>query len=227
MLKKKALQLFEKQFAKTGQVLEVRNWTPATFFEVDLHLQGVDMEKWRSVQHMKCKVAEYTYRDYTPASWDSETQTCTLYIDASHDGEGSRWVKSLSKGDEICYVGIAGTNAKPIDDAKILCLGDSSCVGHFLALEQLVGKGNLSGALVIKEESHRKEFAAYFETLLEAIPSKLSSDIDNLNNWLKEQQMEDTAVFIAGNVPMVMGLRKKIRNFADFDGAIKVQGFWW
>ncbi|WP_167353169.1 FAD-binding oxidoreductase [Pedobacter steynii] len=227
MLKKKALQLIERQLAKSGTVLEVRSWSPSTFYEVDLHLPGVDMSKWTSVQHMKTKVAEYVYRDYTPASWDEETGTCTLYIDAAHDGEGSRWVSSLRKGDQICYLGIAGTNARPVDGKRIVCLGDSSCVGHFLALEQLAGKGNVSGALVIKEESHRREFASYFDTLLEAIPQQLNSNIDNLHNWLKEQQWGSNAVYIAGNVPMVVELKKIIRNLPDFDGAVKVQGFWW
>jgi NADPH-dependent ferric siderophore reductase len=227
MLKKKALQLIERQLGKKGIVLEVRSWNPSTFYEVDLHLPGVDMDKWTSVQHMKTKVAEYVYRDYTPASWDVETQTCTLYIDASHDGDGSKWVAQLRKGDQICYLGIGGTNAKPVDGKQILCLGDSSCVGHFLALEQLVGKGNIAGALVIKEENHRAEFASYFDTLLEAIPPKLSNNIDNLHNWLKEQQWGSNAIYIAGNVPMVVGLKQKIRSLPDFDAAVKVQGFWW
>jgi NADPH-dependent ferric siderophore reductase len=220
MLKKKALQLIERQLGKKGIVLEVRSWNPSTFYEVDLHLPGVDMDKWTSVQHMKTK-------DYTPASWDVETQTCTLYIDASHDGDGSKWVAQLRKGDQICYLGIGGTNAKPVDGKQILCLGDSSCVGHFLALEQLVGKGNIAGALVIKEENHRAEFASYFDTLLEAIPPKLSNNIDNLHNWLKEQQWGSNAIYIAGNVPMVVGLKQKIRSLPDFDAAVKVQGFWW
>lgn len=227
ILKKKALELFEKQFAKTGEVLEVRHWTPATFYEVDLHLPGADMEKWTTVQHMKCKVAEYVYRDYTPASWDAETSTCTLYIDASHDGEGSRWVSELHRGDQICYVGIGGTNARPVEGTRILCLGDSSCVGHFLALEQLAGKGNVMGALVIPEADHRSEFSSYFDTLLEAIPKQLNSNIDNLHNWLKEQQWASKAVFIAGNVPMVTGLKKRVKALPDFNGAVKVQGFWW
>lgn len=227
VLKKKALDLFEARFSKKGKVLDVRSWTPSTFYEVDLHLPGVDMDKWCSVQHMKCKVADYVYRDYTPASWDAETQTCTLYIDASHDGDGSRWVANLKKGDDICYLGIGGTNAKPVDDARILCLGDSSCIGHFLALEQLAGKGNLMGALVIREEQHRKEFSSYFDTLLQAIPQQLSCNIENLHNWLKEQQWGSKTVFIAGNVPMVTGLKKKIKLLPDFDGAVKVQGFWW
>ena len=227
MLKKKALQLIERQMGKKGTVLEVRSWNPSTFYEVHLHLPGIDMNKWTSVQHMKIKVAEYVYRDYTPARWNVETQTCILYIDASHDGDGSKWVAQLRKGDQICYLGIGGTNAKPVDGKKILCLGDSSCVGHFLALEQLVGKGNIAGALVIKEENHRAEFAGCFDTLLEAIPPKLSSNIDNLHNWLKEQQWGSNAVYIAGNVPMVVGLKQRVRSLPDFACVVKVQGFWW
>ncbi|MNY64824.1 hypothetical protein D3C86_2019930 [compost metagenome] len=81
--------------------------------------------------------------------------------------------------------------------------------------------------MVIKEENHRKEFASYFDTLLEAIPQQLNSNIDNLHNWLKEQQWSSNTVYIAGNVPMVVELKKRIRNLPDFDGTVKVQGFWW
>lgn len=227
IVKKKALQLFEGQFGKTAYVLEVRSWTPATFYEVDLHLPGVNMYKWTTVQHMKCKVGEGSYRDYTPASWSPEIQTCTLYIDAAHDGVGSKWASSLKKGDEICYLGIGSTMVKPADHGLSLCLGDTSSIGNFLALEQLAGRGNVLGALVISEEHHRKEFTDYFDTLIQAIPQKLSSNIDNLHNWLKTQRWTGDTVYIAGNVPMVTGLKKRIKALPDFNGAVKVQGFWW
>lgn len=226
ILKKKALGLFEKQFGKTAQVLEVRAWNPATFFEVDLHLPGVDMNKWQSVQHMKCKVAEATYRDYTPSQWDAETETCTLFIDAAHDGYGSKWAASLKSGDEILYLGISTTFTKPLS-ASLFCLGDSSAIGHFLALEQLAGKGNINGALVIKEPEHRTAFQSFFESALEPVASHRGCNIDILHNWLIEQPLNDAAVYLAGNVAMVVELRKKIKMLPGFSGTVKVQGFWW
>jgi len=227
ILKKKAIGLFEKQFAKRATILEIRAWNPATFFEVDLHLPGVDMGRWQSVQHMKCKVAEGTYRDYTPAHWDAETETCTLFVDAAHDGYGSRWAAGLSTGDQVIYMGISTTFTKPLSAASLFCLGDSSAIGHFLALEQLAGRGNVNGALVIKEPGHRNAFQSFFDSALEAIPQQTSSNIDNLHSWLIEQQLSNAAVYLAGNVPMVVELRKKIKALPGFSGPVKVQGFWW
>ncbi|HKG07646.1 MAG TPA: hypothetical protein VKB19_14345 [Pedobacter sp.] len=225
-LKKKALGMLEKQFSRSAKVLEVRAWNPSTFYEIDLHMPDVDMSKWQSVQHMKCKVAEATYRDYTPAHWDAETQTCTLFIDASHDGYGSKWAASLYTGDLIIYLGISTTFTRPLS-SSLFCLGDSSAIGHFLALEQLAGKGNLTGALVIKDPAHRNTFQSFFDSALQAIPQKAASNIDNLHDWLIEQSLEGGAVYLAGNVPMVVELRKKIKALPGFNGPVKVQGFWW
>ncbi len=217
----------ERQFAKTGHVLDVRAWNPSTFYEIDLHLPGVDMQKWQSVQHMKVKVAEYTYRDYTPAQWDALTNTCTLYIDAAHDGSGSLWASTLRAGNEIMYMGISSAFTKPLNAAALFCLGDSSAIGHFLALEQLAGKGRLSGAIVIPDPDHRDFFRKDFDSGLVAIPQQNSDNIDNLHSWLQEQQFDDGAVYLAGNVPMVVELRKKIKSMSGFKGLVKVQGFWW
>ena len=217
----------ERQFAKTGHVLEVRAWNPSTFYEVDLHLPGVDMQKWQSVQHMKVKVAEYTYRDYSPANWDADKNTCTLYIDAAHDGAGSHWATGLRAGDDILYMGISSAFTKPLNAAALFCLGDSSAIGHFLALEQLAGKGKVAGAIVIPHPQHRTFFSQDFDSGLEAIPQQNVNNIDNLHTWLLEQQIDDSAVYLAGNVPMVVELRKKIKSMSGFKGLVKVQGFWW
>lgn len=227
IIKKKAVELFEKQFAKTARVLDVRAWNPSTFYEIDLHLPGVDMSKWQSVQHMKCKVAPYTYRDYTPANWDAETRTCTLYVDAAHSGYGSKWAAGMRAGDELTYIGIASTVTKPVSSSSLFCLGDSSAIGHFFALEQLAGKGNVSGALVIKEKEHRNAFVSYFNSALQAIPQSSYSNIEILQQWLVEQQWAESAVYLAGNVPMVVELKKRIKALPGFKGLVKVQGFWW
>jgi len=227
IIKKKAIDIIEKQFAKTARVLDVRAWNPSTFYEIDLHLPGVDMQKWQSVQHMKIKVAAHTFRDYTPADWDASTETCTLYVDAAHDGAGSHWAASLKTGDEVRYMGITTTFTKPLDAAMLFCLGDSSAIGHFLALEQLAGKGKLSGALVISDPEHRDFFSRDFDSRLEAIPQETPDNIDNLHAWLREQQLDNSTVYLAGNVPMVVELRKKIKSMSGFKGLVKVQGFWW
>jgi len=225
IIKKKFLSIFENQVLKQGTVLEVRAWNPATFFEVDLYLPGVDMEKWTSVQHMKVKVSEYTYRDYTPALWDAETHTCTLCISSDHDGPGSNWVSSLKKGDIISYIGIGSTFHRPVPDSKLLCLGDVSSIGHFLALKQLaLGIGEVYGAISFTMESHAREFSSYFDTCLQPIPDK-KWDI-SLLSWLDQQELSNETIYIAGHIPTAVQLRIHLKQRDDFNGSIKLQGFW-
>lgn len=225
IIKKKVLSIFESRVLKQGSVLDVRAWNPATFFEVDLHLPGVDMEKWTTVQHMKVKVSEYTYRDYTPALWDTETQTCTLCVNSDHNGPGSDWVNSLKKGDIISYVGIGGTFHKPVANSRLLCLGDSSSIGHFLALKQLaLGIGEVYGAISFNTASHAGEFSEYFDTYLQ--PLKENKRELSLVSWLNEQELSNETIYIAGHIPTAMKLRSHLKLRNDFNGSIKLQGFW-
>lgn len=225
IIKKKVLSIFESRVLKQGCVLDVRAWSPATFFEVDLHLPGVNMEKWTSVQHMKVRVSDYTYRDYTPALWDAETQTCTLCICSDHNGPGSDWVNSLKKGDIISYAGIGGTFHKPVADSRLLCLGDSSSIGHFLALKQLaLGIGEVYGAVSFNMESHAREFSEYFDTYLQPLREN-KKDI-SLVSWLNEQELSNETIYIAGHIPTAMQLRSHLKQRNDFNGSIKLQGFW-
>ncbi|PYF72380.1 SIP domain-containing protein [Pedobacter nutrimenti] len=224
-IKKKALAAFEKQFLKFARVLEVRAWDPATFFEIDLHLPDADMKKWKHVQHMKVKVAEYTYRDYTPAMWDQETRTCTLYVNSSHQGPGSKWASALNTGDMIPYLGIGATMHKPVEGKQLLCLGDSSSVGHFLALQQLAeGKTEVYGAVSLLHDAHIEAFKQYFDTKLEPLKEK-EWDF-SLVSWIDRQPLDDQQIYIAGHIPTGLQLRKHLRGREDFRGGVKVQGFW-
>lgn len=224
-IKRKALAVFENKLLKHGSVLEVRAWNPATFFEIDLHLPMTNMEKWSSVQHIKVKVAEGTYRDYTPTLFDAETQTCTLCIDCAHDGVGSKWVASLKKGDLLPYIGIGSTFHKPIPGKRLLCLGDSSSVGHFLALKQLTEiSSEIYGAMSFQKQSHADEFSAYFETNFDSV--KQDGWNYSLIKWLENQVLGDETIYIAGHIPTAIELRKYLTKRQDFTGTIKVQGFW-
>jgi len=225
IIRKKAFSIIENQLLKQGRVLDVRSWSPATFFEVDIHLPQVDMEKWQTVQHIKVKVAEYTYRDYTPTLWDAETRTCTLCINSSQSGPGSTWVSSLKRGDALSYVGIGSTFHKPVAGKRLLCLGDSSSAGHFLALNQLAASdAEVYGAISFGQQSHIDEFASYFDTRLQPIREK-NWDY-SLVSWLERQDLTDETVYIAGHIPTAIQLRKHLKQRDDFTGTIKLQGFW-
>ena len=226
IIKQKAISLFENALAKSGTILSVREWDPATFFEIDVHFPNLDMSGWTKVQHIKVKVANGIYRDYTPAGWDADIRTCTLYIDAVQDGPGSNWVKSLKQGDEITYIGVGSTLHKPVEDNEMIVLGDMSCIGHYLALQQLAGDKLLRGAIAIAEESHCNEFYQYFKWKVQPVLQSDSGGFNSLMQWTLDKNLSDSAIYISGHIPTCVQLRKELKKRKDQPYGIRAQGFW-
>lgn len=225
-IKNKVISLLENAFGRTGKVLEVRAWNPATFFEVDVHFPDMKMEKWDKVQHIKIRVAEGIYRDYTPACWDVETSTCTLFIDAQHEGPGSKWVSRLKKGDTIVYVGVGPTFHQPTTNSAMISLGDMSSIGHYLALQQLAKEQPLVGAITIADEHHRREFNEYLDWSIGAIAQQDFGGYSALANWVETNDLTTATIYITGHIPTCVQLRKRIKQLNTQPKSIKVQGFW-
>ncbi len=229
MLRDATLGLVERKVLKTGTILAVRQWTPSSFLELDLHLPGLDMSKWDYTVHIKCRVAPLTYRDYTAAGWDAETHTCTLYIDAAHEGPGSLWARSVEVGDCFSYVHISRTTGSPLPFAQVVCLGDGSSLGHFLALRQLKpGSSTFSGALLLSEKQHRDSFDAFFQMPIEPL-AYTDNGAGCLEKWLSGKGLyedPETVFYLAGNARLVHRLRKTLRANGVERPRIHAQGFW-
>ncbi|MES2110617.1 MAG: SIP domain-containing protein [Bacteroidota bacterium] len=228
-LKKKASGIIENRVLKRAVVLEARKWPSAAMVEIDLHLPQTTMDDWNEVNYIKCKVADLTYRDYTPSGWDAETQTCTLYIDINHKGPGSSWANSLDKGDEVGYIGIKSTQQTPVNTSAVICLGDESSLGHLLAMQQLaVPATRFSGAVLMGDEHNRTLFNEYFRTPLQPV---LRADVHghhSLTEWLLQQtyHLENTIFYLTGNNTMVGQLRKILRSQGYNSSQVMAQGFW-
>lgn len=228
-LKSKACKLIEGRSLQAGRVLEVRAWEPGTLLEVDLHLPMADMMDWNAVPYIKFKVADLTYRDYTPSGWDAETCTCTLFIHTAHNGPGSRWARLLKKDDEVNYIRIKPTNQSPAATPAVVALGDESSLGHLLALQQLtLPTARFSGALLMDNEQHRSLLTQYFRTPLEAISRKDSYGHHTLMEWVLRQSytLKDTIFCLSGNDIMVSQLRKQLRALGYENTQLLAQGFW-
>jgi len=226
-----AIGLLERSLIKTATVIAIRDWEPSTFREVDLHMPGCDMHKWQEAQHMKCRVAPYVYRDYTPSGWDAETQTCTLFIDTAHEGPGSHWAKGLSVGDAISYLGVSSAHQQPVPDKRMVFLGDETAIGHFFSLRQLAGRDpDISGAVVLSEEHHQEEFKRYFPQVgLEALYKGSSGYFETLKDWVSRLDFGDpsgTVFYLVGNIPAVTRLRKLLKEKGFGGRQVKTQGFW-
>lgn len=228
-IKSKAGKFFENRVLQTARVLEVRHWELSTFIEIDLHLSSADMTQWNEIPYIKIKVAEFTYRDYTPASWDAETCTCTLYIDTAHQGAGSNWARQLKKDDLVGYLKIRSTHQSPVSTSAVIGLGDESSMGHMLALQQMVMPSTrFSGAILLADQNHRKSFGEYFRSPLQTLPRNDVYGHHSLIQWVMEQQydIENAFFYLAGNHTMVSELRKLLKHLGYPSGHIQAQGFW-
>lgn len=227
ILKKAAAGLLERMLTP-AHVVNVRAWQPATLYEVDVHLPSVDMGQWNTIKRFKCKVDSFEYRDYTPALWNAENKICTLYIEAGHNGSGSRWVKRLQTGDQI-LVGVAHAASLPTQDGKLLCLADGSALGHFLGLKQLTDR-----------QKHPMDVAVFLHDDYQLPPSLLANNaefdfivkpgghcLSALEQWCTTKELSVyTAIYIAGYIPMVTGLRKKLKATPGVTARIYSHGFW-
>ena len=223
----KTIGLLERRITKTAEVLQTRPWENGTFYEVDLHIPTAELDT-PGVQHMKCRVGALTYRDYTISAWDAETKTCTLFIDAAHQGAGSAWVKTLHAGDTVSYLHIESRRYMHTPDKPLLFLGDQSAVGHFLALQQLAGKDTpISGAIVLPDATHRAEIKAYYPQLPLQPLDMDDTGAYTLARWL--DRLEDITghiIYLAGNTHMVIALRQQLRVLGCSGAQIFAQGYW-
>jgi len=227
ILKKAVSGLLDKMFT-SAQVTAIRAWQPATMYEVDIHLPSANMEKWATIHRVKCRVGELEYRDYTPATWNAPEKTFTMYIEAGHEGAGSRWVQQLKKGDEI-LLGSVHAAQLPAKEGKILCLGDGSALGHFLALKQLTDRRSypLEAGIVLHDNYQLPESLAADNPEFELLLHPHGNSADLLEQWYRSKNLDSyTSIYIAGNIPMVTALRKKLKGMPEVSARIYAHGFW-
>lgn len=209
-------------------VTAVRAWTPATMYEIDILLQATDMHKWTSIKRVKCKVDSWAYRDYTPATWDPETQICTLYIEAGHNGAGARWVKQLRAGDEI-VLGLAHAAPLPAKEGKMLCLADGSALGHCLALKQLTNRNQypIEAAVFLHNPYQVPSSLQVQHPELELLIRPQENGTNVLAGWASAKDLNSyTSVYLAGNIPMVSALRKWLKTLPELQAKVYTHGFW-
>ena len=228
VLKKAVFNLMDKAFTQEGYVLAIRKWEPAKIYEIDLYMPETDMNKWNTIPRIKCKVAKYEYRDYTPAAWDSEKNVCTVIIETEHNGCGSSWTQNLQVGDTVLFAP-AHAAQLPSKPGKIVCFGDGSAIGHFLALKQLTDRTQypLEAVIFLNEEY---KLSDSFLSDNPEFKFLMKADIKNpetLNQFSENKILPDSAyVYIAGYIPMVTGLRKMIKKNPQFNARIYANGFW-
>lgn len=221
-LKNKVQSLVNHRWLKQGKVLEVRCWPNSPLVEIDLHLPGMLMQDWNEVPAIKFKVGDWHFRDYTPFGWDAETSTCSLLIDAAHNGPGSHWAKTLIIGSTVHYLKTETTHQAPHGTNLIVALGDNSSLAHLLALRQLTLPAiRFTSAVLTDSNQTGHLLQSYFPW-----SPVLHFSEDALTHWLLNEQYctEHTSFYLTGNQALVARLRKVLQSLGHFN--IKVKGFW-
>jgi NADPH-dependent ferric siderophore reductase len=221
-IKNRIHQVVDQQLLKHGRVLDVRSWSASPMIEIDLHLPATDMRQWNEVPYIKLGVGGLNFRKYTPFGWDAETCTCSLLVDASHEGPGSAWAAGLRAGDTVEYLKTDSTRQWPHASNRIVGLGDNSSLGHLLALRQLTSPvGRFEGAVVTDGEQTAALLGRYF---LQPVVSFLHEA--DLMNWITDQRYsnKNTSFYLTGNDELVIRLRQLLRGFGYTD--VQAKGFW-
>ena len=110
-------------------------------------------------------------------------------------------------------------------------LGDETTIGHFLALQQLAQpSATIDGAILLTEPHHQQEFHDYFQGWAIA-PLRKNGDNDyrELGDWVDALDIRDhadTVFYLAGYIPGVVDLRRRLRRKGFAGGQVKTQGFW-
>lgn len=229
VLKKAMSGLFDKMLS-TAKVIDVYRWKPATMVEIVVQLPGLNMEKWKTIHRVKCRVGELEYRDYTPSCWNAEKGTFKLYVEAGHNGAGSRWAQQIQPGDEI-LLGAVHAAQIPVKEGKVLCLVDLSALGHALSLKQLTDQEKFPlETAVFLHETYEIPLALLnenpeFEFLYKENGHHVNVAV--LEEWLMSKKLTDyESICIAGNTPMVSQLRKKLKAIPEVSARMLAQGFW-
>lgn len=228
IIKKAFFDFMDKTLTQEGLVLAVRKWEPASMYELDLYLPETDMNKWKIIPRLKIKVAEFEYRDYSPARWDIQTRTCTILIETAHSGPGSTWVKNLKTGDAFLFAG-ANTTQLPSNPGKVLCLGDGSALGHFMALKLLTNRTEypLDVVIFLNEAYKIPTSIINANPEFEFVKRYQGNSLVSLHQCAGTRKLaEYNSIYLAGYIPMVQGLRKIFKGDSNISAKIIANGFW-
>lgn len=224
------LSVLEKVFLKSGTIMAVRSWKGGDFYEIDIHLPNVNFGIWEQAHSIKCRISAWHYTDYTPSIWNIEKNTCTLYIDTSHFGQGSIWAKNQVAGNDFHYLKIEPVKHFPISDKQLVFLGDQTGIGHFYSLQQLAAKNTkISGVIAFQN----LQMAAAFSRNCTRLPLQTVCDYNAMYNHIRDLVLKcqadrvSFAFYIVGGVELVVMLRKSLKDFGFDSKQIKTKGFWY
>lgn len=216
------------KMTSAAEIIDIRTWNSNGMYEIDVHLPMIEMDKWKCVQRLKCKVGELKYRDYTPAVWNNNTKICTLYIDAGHEGVGSKYIRRLKIGDNLIF-SAAHSTPIPSQTGRILCIADASALGNSLALKRLTDRTiyPMDTVTFIEENSKIPSLFKEQNPEFEFLKGTLEDKTRILDQWCEAKDLTVySSIYISGNSSMVRTLKNKVKSNPEVKARIYTNGFW-
>ena len=223
------ISTIEKVFVKTGRITSVRAWDGGKLHELHLHLPDVHFDEWNRTQSIKCRISSLHYSDYSPAMWDEDEKTCTLYIDTSHAGKGSVWTRAQRRGDYFYYLKIEPESHFPVSEKRLVFLGDQTAIGHFCALQQLAGDApSIKGYLVVNDLRTANSLRENCPWLPLQPVVGYQSLLDYTTALVTEHPSEQSSdvFYVVGNAQLVVAIRRLLKANGIEGRFIKSKGFW-
>jgi len=117
----------------------------------------------------------------------------------------------------------------PAKPGKIVCFGDGSALGHFLALKQLTDRKycNFEAFVFFNEEYTLPEYFSLENPEFKFVMKVGGDSLKSLLECSEGKMLQDyTSIYITGYIPMVSGLRKEFKKIPNLNAKIFAHGFW-
>lgn len=162
-------------------------------------------------QEVEFRASGTAFRHYTPAHFDAERGSFSVYFYLHGRGPGSAWAAGLQEGAQVNVLGPGGGFVAEPGARTQLFLGDETCVGLFVAIvAALPSSCRVVGAIEVDEGS--EGWPEQVGLPLEAVVRDRRGRGRALEAWVdgRAPRAGDATAYVAGHAGSVAALRKQL-----------------
>jgi NADPH-dependent ferric siderophore reductase len=191
-------------------------------------LEGAELRgvRWSPGQKVQVAMGDWTYRTYTPLSWDADRGRAELLVFLHGDSPGAAWGRTVAVGDGCVLMGPRGSIDVPAVQAPALLFGDETSVGLAVAM-----RATLRDVHVILEVGDRLEV----ERVLDAVGLGEVELVERTEGDTHLQDIEALAagfrdvqgLVLSGKAPSIQALGRTLRTSLSLSRAqVKTRAYW-
>jgi ferric-chelate reductase (NADPH) len=122
-----------KLFTRNVKVLDIED-IGSTFRTVTLGGEALRNVEWRPGDKIQIQLGGWVQRTYTPMDWDAENGRTRILVCLHADGLGTRWTRTLRKGDACIVFGPRRSLDLSGCESPVVLFGDETSFGLAAAL---------------------------------------------------------------------------------------------